>query len=88
MLTTVEAETMARPKGRPKASAKGKAEAPAPQAARTTIINLKGSQDQADWLEAVHRKTHLAKSVIVRLALTMWAESNGHPPFPSSEDDR
>jgi hypothetical protein len=53
---------------------------------RTTIINLKGSQEQADWLEAVHRKTHIAKSVIVRLALGEWAARHGHPAFPSSED--
>ena len=69
---------MARPKG------KGKDEAP--QDARVTIINLKGSQAQADWLEAVHRKTYIAKSVIVRLALREWAEKNGHPPFPAPED--
>jgi len=53
---------------------------------RTTIINLKGTDEQATWLEAVHRKTHLAKSVIVRLALTEWAEKNGHASFPSSEE--
>lgn len=74
---------MARPKGRPKMKA-----APAPPPARITIINLKGSQEQADWLDAMHRRTHIAKSVIVRLALSLWAEHNGHPPFPSPEDDR
>jgi hypothetical protein len=82
IMATAEAGLMARPKGRPKTK-----EAPATQTARTTIINLKGSQDQADWLEAAHRKTHIAKSVIVRLALSLWAERNGHPPFPSSEED-
>jgi hypothetical protein len=81
-MSTAGATIMARPKGRPKA--KG---ASASQAARATIINLKGSQEQADWLEAVHRKTHLPKAVIVRLALDQWAASNGHPPLPSSEDD-
>lgn len=59
-----------------------------PQDARVTIINLKGSQEQADWLDAVHRKTYIPKSVIVRLALAQWAERNGHPAFPSSEDDQ
>jgi hypothetical protein len=77
------AELMARPKSRP--SAKGRAEPT--QEGRLTIINLKGSQDQADWLEAVHRKTHIAKSVIVRLALSQWAEKNGHPPFPEFGED-
>jgi hypothetical protein len=74
--------TMARPKSRPKT--KGPA---TPQVPRATIINLKGSQEQADWLEAIHRKTHLAKAVIVRLALDQWAGSNGHPPMPSAEGD-
>lgn len=54
---------------------------------RITIINLKGTEDQAAWLEAIHRKTHIAKSVIMRLALDLWAQQNGHPPFPKSEDD-
>jgi hypothetical protein len=74
-------ELMARPKGRPKTST----QADAGQDARVTIINLKGTQEQSDWLEAVHRKTHIPKSVIVRLALTQWAERNGHPPFPDVE---
>jgi hypothetical protein len=73
---------MAKAKGRPKAKS-----APASQAARLTIINLKGTQEQADWLTATNRKTHIAKSVIVRLALDFWAKANGHPPFPSSPDD-
>jgi hypothetical protein len=53
-----------------------------------TLASLKGSPAQADWLEAAHKKTHFAKSVIVRLALALWAERNGLPPFPSSEDDQ
>ena len=51
------------------------------------IINLKGTQEQADWLEAAHRKTHIAKSVIVRLALSQWAGSNGLAPFPPLDSD-
>ncbi len=53
---------------------------------RPTIINLKGSDEQAAWLESIHRKTHLSKSVIVRLALELWSKTNSHPSFPSSED--
>jgi hypothetical protein len=79
------AEVMARPKAQPKGR---KAAAPV-QTQRVTIINLKGSAEQADWLEKRHRQTHLAKSVIVRLALALWGEQNDHPPFPlsDSEDD-
>ncbi|WP_422928591.1 hypothetical protein [Singulisphaera sp. PoT] len=60
------------------------------QPLRLTIINLKGTQEQADWLEAVHKKTHIAKSVIVRLALSQWAATNGLSAFPplDSEDDQ
>ena len=53
---------------------------------RIIIINLKGTEAQSAWLEGVHRKTYLPKSVVVRLALTLWAEKNGHVPFPTSED--
>lgn len=83
MTTATGAEPMARPKGRPK----GKKAVDASQAQRITIINLKGSREQAEWLEAIHRKTHIARSVIVRLALDFWAGKHGHPPFPSLEDD-
>lgn len=81
-MLVAEAEPMARPKGRPKGA---KPELVPPT--RSTIINLKGTDAQAVWLETVHRKTHLPKSVIVRLALDLWADKNGHPPFPSSDDD-
>lgn len=49
------------------------------------LINLKGTKEQSDWLDAIHRKTYIAKSVIVRLALGEWAERHGYPPFPASE---
>ena len=80
-MPTAGAATMARPKAKSK-------EVPSEPAtaSRATIINLKGSDEQAAWLESVHRKTHLAKSVIVRLALDLWADKNGHKSFPSSED--
>lgn len=78
------ADTMARPKARPKGPLKGKPEA---QAERITIISLKGTSAQADWLEEAHRKTHIAKSVIVRLALDLWGKERGLPPFPVAGDD-
>lgn len=76
-----ETATMARPKGRPKAKAQA-----AEPAARTTIINLKGTEAQAEWLDAVNKKTHIPKTTIVRLALALWAEKNGHPAFPSEDE--
>lgn len=75
--------TMSRPKGRPKREKTTEATSPP----RLTIINLKGTPKQAEWLELVHRKTHIAKSVIMRLALAKWAELQGHPPFPASEGE-
>jgi hypothetical protein len=83
-MTEIGTDPMARPKGRPR----GKKTVEATQTGRTTIINLKGSEEQAAWLEAVHRKTHLPKSVIVRLALELWATQNDHPSFPATEDDK
>lgn len=77
------AAVMARPKVRPKQAAK----AETPVDARVTIINLKGTQDQADWLDGLHRKTHIPKTTIVRLALAEWAERHGHLSFPSAAGD-
>lgn len=67
---------MANPRGRPKTRQADNSPG------RTTIISLKGSEPQADWLESIHKKTHIPKAVIMRLALETWAEKNGHPPFP------
>ena len=75
--------TMARPKGRPKRITTPE---PAP-AARVTIINLKGTQLEADWLDDVNKKTHIPKAAIVRLALAEWARQNGHPPYPGPEGE-
>jgi hypothetical protein len=77
---------MARPKG--KGEPKRAGALPPSQAARVTIINLKGSQEQADWLDTVNRRTHIPKAAIVRLALALWGEKQGHAPFPVSEDDQ
>lgn len=49
---------------------------------RETIVNMKGSKTYVAWLEKVHKTTHIPKSQIVRLALTLWAETNGHPSPP------
>jgi hypothetical protein len=43
---------------------------------------MKGSRAYADWLEAMHWKTHISKVQIVRLALKEWAERNGHEAPP------
>jgi hypothetical protein len=79
---------MARPKAKRKAQPPAKGQAAVAPSARVTIINLKGTQEQADWLDAARRKTHISKSVIVRLGLGLWAEKSGLPPFPTSEDDQ
>jgi hypothetical protein len=43
---------------------------------------MKGSADYVDWLDGVHRKTHIPKVQIFRLAVAEWAERNGHPVPP------
>lgn len=78
----------AKPKGRPKASgAKPDIKTAELSPVRLTIINLKGSREQAAWLDDVNRRTYIPKTTIVRLALAQWAEKNGHPPFPVLDDD-
>jgi hypothetical protein len=72
------AETMGRPK-------KGEAKASGPNKAaddREVIVHLKGSTAYAEWLDAIHRKTHIPKTSIFRLAVAEWAERNGHPAPP------
>jgi hypothetical protein len=68
---------MARPKKTKKTAAP-----PASEPERPTVMNLKGTPEYADWLEGVHRKTYIPKAQIVRLALALWAEKNGHPAPP------
>jgi hypothetical protein len=47
-----------------------------------SIISLKGSAEYQEWLGRISRKTHIAASVIVRLALREWAIKYKHelPP--------
>jgi hypothetical protein len=66
---------------RPKAKRTGKPQ-PDPAEERPTIINLKGSPEYVEWLDGIHKKTHLQKSTIIRLALAEWAERHGHPSPP------
>jgi hypothetical protein len=75
------ATSMARPKPKPKPKPKGKAASPAGPENRT-VINMKGTVAYIEWLEAVHRKTHIPKAQIVRLALADWAKANGHQAPP------
>jgi hypothetical protein len=55
---------------------------PAIELERESIVNMKGSPEYAGWLEGVHKKTHIPKVQIIRLALSEWAEKHGHtlPP--------
>jgi hypothetical protein len=49
---------------------------------RVVIVHLKGSPAYAEWLDQVHKKTHIAKATLFRLAMAEWAEKNGHPTPP------
>jgi hypothetical protein len=48
-----------------------------------TIIVLKGTQAQADWLETASHETRISKADITRLALIEWAKERGLKPPPS-----
>jgi hypothetical protein len=60
----------------------GRPPLPAKDAARETIINMKGSPEYAEWLDSLHKRTYISKVQIVRLALKEWAAKNGHPAPP------
>jgi hypothetical protein len=49
---------------------------------RVVIVHLKGSPRYAAFMEAVHRKTHIPKASMVRLALEAWFKQNGHGEPP------
>lgn len=68
---------MARPKTK-----KTQAPPPASELERESVINLKGSPEYSAWLESVHRKTHISKAQIFRLAIAEWALKHGHPAPP------
>lgn len=49
---------------------------------RVVIVHLKGSAAYAAWLTDLHKKTHIAKATLFRLAMAEWAEKHGHPAPP------
>jgi hypothetical protein len=49
---------------------------------RETVVNMKGSAEYVAWVDGVHRKTHIPKVQIFRLAIAEWAEKHGHPAPP------
>lgn len=49
---------------------------------RQAVFLLKGSPAYVAWMDELHRKTHLPKTTIVRLALAKWATENGHREPP------
>lgn len=66
---------------RPKKGIKGTPPEPSPED-RAAIIHLKGTVAYARWLDAIHRKTHIPKASLFRLAMAEWAKANGHPEPP------
>lgn len=68
---------MARPK-----KAKPVTPPPPSETERETIVNMKGSPEYSAWLEDLHRKTHIPKVQIFRLAIADWAAKNGHSTPP------
>ena len=68
--------------GRPKKGARPASQANPSEDDRVAIIHLKGTVGYSTWLDGVHRKTHIPKAAIFRLAVAEWAERNGHPSPP------
>jgi hypothetical protein len=57
-------------------------EAMRPVGNAVVIVHLKGSAEYADWLDKLHRKTHIPKASMFRLAMELWAKQNGHGEPP------
>lgn len=54
----------------------------APADDRVVIVHLKGSSAYAEWLENIHKRTHIAKSTLFRLSMAEWAQRNGYSTPP------
>ncbi len=60
----------------------GRPPMPAKDAARETVIHMKGSPEYVKWLQDAHKQTHIPKVKIFRLALKDWALSRKLPLPP------
>jgi hypothetical protein len=49
---------------------------------RIAIVQIKGSQEYAAWLERLHKKTMVPKVSMFRAGIALWAKQNGHEPPP------
>lgn len=47
-----------------------------------SVINLKGSDEYREWLEAFHKHTHIAKTTLVRLGMAKLANYYKFQPPP------
>jgi len=61
---------------------RGSAKPQKPSDERVAVIHLKGTAAYAEWLDALHRKTHIPKAALFRLAMAEWAVRSGHEPPP------
>jgi hypothetical protein len=68
--------------GRPKRLTGKPPAPPEDRGERETIIHMKGSPEYVDWVESIHRKTHIPKVQIFRIAVAEWAERHGHEAPP------
>lgn len=53
-----------------------------PAAGRCTIFHVKGSAEYVAWFDELHRRTHIPKVVMARIALKQLAERLGVEPPP------
>ncbi len=53
-----------------------------PTEERVVIAHLKGSPEYAEWLDSLHKQTHIPKAALFRLAMAEYAKANGHEAPP------
>jgi hypothetical protein len=63
--------------GRPKKGDRAERPPKSDAEERETIIHMKGSREYSDFLDVVHRKSHIPKVQLFRIAYAEWCERNG-----------
>ena len=65
------------------AMAKKKTNGPPPSGERVTVLNIKGSVAERDYLHRLSRATGVPAAEIARRGMAMWAAGRGVPAPPA-----